>query len=114
MNCWTNFLFNTNNVSISLILVICSKCRTFHKALVEQSPWAFDEAVKNEKSIDTTSSPPPTRYQLNVNVLIIVNTKGDGLGGYKATHFSHKVRVYLEKKSLRFNLGEGGRRNFRK
>ena len=81
MNCWTKFSFNTNNASISLILVICSKCRTFHKALVEHSPWALDEAVKNEKSIDTRSSPPPARYQLNLEVLISVNTERGGVGG---------------------------------
>ena len=81
MNCWTKFSFNTNDASFSLILVICSKCRTFHQALVEHSPWAFDGAVKNEKSIDTRSSPPPARYQLNLKVLIIVNTEGEGVGG---------------------------------
>ena len=81
MNCWTKFSFNTNNASISLVLVICSKCRTFHKALVEHSPWAFDEAVKNEKSIDTRSSPSPARYQLKLEVLIIVSTEGGGVGG---------------------------------
>ena len=64
--------------SIQTLLVICSKCRTFHKALVEHSPWAFDEAVKNEKGIDTRSSPSPARYQLKLEVLIYCEPRKEG------------------------------------